>query len=124
MENTSKSLLPSASQNSVGVLCLLNFLASFNIWFVAGLPEDVEVEFTGPTDFSSDNETLADSLWNSLDTAGGAVALSDEYVEANGLHPAERFWWDDGKGIYYVQGFHLLHCVVRCDSLFPLPLTR
>ncbi|KAJ5729939.1 uncharacterized protein N7483_004447 [Penicillium malachiteum] len=39
------------------------------------------------------------------------VALSDEWAYQHGLRTAQRFPWDNSKGIYLLHGFHTLHCV-------------
>ena len=43
----------------------------------------------------------------------GLVALDDEYVAAKGLPLAQRYPWDTSKGMYLLQGYHNLHCLVR-----------
>lgn len=42
----------------------------------------------------------------------GIIALSDSEVEDMGLPYAQRFPWDFTKGIYLLNGYHNLHCVV------------
>lgn len=69
------------------------------------------------TDYSSENETLEDSLWDAISTDGGVVAVSEEYVQSKGLPQARKFDWDEGKRVYYIHGFHLLHCVVSIATM-------
>ncbi|KAH8665909.1 hypothetical protein BGZ60DRAFT_58735 [Tricladium varicosporioides] len=61
--------------------------------------------------FSDDNDTIADSYWDTLDTSPGAVAISDHYAKQNDLLIANRFPWNDKKGLYWISGFHDLHCL-------------
>ena len=68
------------------------------------------------TDFASQNRTAADAAWSRLDSNGGSVALSDEYVSEKGLPTAQRWPWDATKGIYLLHGYHNLHCLVGQSS--------
>ena len=53
-----------------------------------------------------------------------AVALTDEYAESHGLPIADRFPWDDDKGLYFIKAFHQLHCLVSfLNSLMAIVLT-
>lgn len=63
------------------------------------------------TDFASDNETLQDQLWHDINIDLGVVALSDEWAAQHDLRLAQRFPWDQTKGIYILHGFHNLHCL-------------
>ena len=48
------------------------------------------------------------------------VALPADFATANGLPLAQRFPWDPSKGIYLLNGYHNLHCIVRKKILtFP-----
>lgn len=40
------------------------------------------------------------------------MALSDNWVAEKDLPKALRFPWDQSKGVYLLQGFHNLHCLV------------
>ena len=68
------------------------------------------------TDYWGENITLADELWESLDTNPVAVALSDEYARGHGLPESARFPWDDEKGLYFIKAIHDLHCIVRAGQ--------
>ncbi len=56
--------------------------------------------------------TLATKAWEDLSGDPGVVALSDEWALEKGLPKALRFPWDQSKGVYLLQGFHNLHCLV------------
>ncbi len=97
-----------------------------NPWLIhilAGLTNDLDVVYQSKTDYSGDNETLADELWDSINsTSAGAVALDDEWATSRGLIRAHRFPWDKTKGLYYIQGIHDVHCLVyeiRIPLLLP-----
>ncbi|KAF2963530.1 hypothetical protein GQX73_g10050 [Xylaria multiplex] len=63
------------------------------------------------TPYASDNETLQDQLWYNINVDSAVVALSDDWVAQHELRKAQRFPWDQSKGIYILHGFHNLHCL-------------
>ena len=80
----------------------------------AGLQANVEVPYQSKTEYSGENEALATDLWEAINsTSAGAVALDHHWAASKGLIRAQEFPWDSDKGIYYIQGFHDVHCVVR-----------
>lgn len=83
------------------------------------LDHDTPVTYHPHTGYSSSNTTLADSLWEALDSSPIIVALSDSYAQSRGLSLSVRFPWDNTKGIYHIKAFHHMHCLVRVPS-FPL----
>lgn len=60
------------------------------------------------------NQTLQDELWESMRISPGVVALTDDYARSKGLHLSQRFPWDENYGIYFISGYHKLHCLVCC----------
>lgn len=58
------------------------------------------------------NLTATSLAWEALSGDPGVVALSDEFVAAKQLPVAMRYPWDSSKGVYLLQGFHNLHCIV------------
>ncbi|KAE8154332.1 hypothetical protein BDV25DRAFT_116385 [Aspergillus avenaceus] len=77
----------------------------------AGLQRTIEEPFVRMTKYSSENETLQDQLWHDINVDHGVVALSDEWAMQHGLRTAQRFPWDQSKGIYILHGYHNLHCL-------------
>ncbi|TVY84313.1 Phenylalanine aminomutase (L-beta-phenylalanine forming) [Lachnellula suecica] len=77
----------------------------------AGLLKNVPVSFSYDTIYVNENRTLEDEAWDKLIPETGLVALTDEFVQSKGLLPAQRWPWDDTKGIYLLNGFHNLHCL-------------
>ncbi|KAI0434597.1 hypothetical protein F5Y09DRAFT_295945 [Xylaria sp. FL1042] len=63
------------------------------------------------TPYTSENETLQDQLWYNINVDSAVVALSDDWVAQHDLRKAQRFPWDQSKGIYILHGFHNLHCL-------------
>ncbi|KAH6678593.1 hypothetical protein B0J14DRAFT_688680 [Halenospora varia] len=82
-----------------------------NLSKFAGLPLDEHMTFEVHSGFSDDNDTIADSYWDLLDTSPGAITLSDQFAIQNGIPIADRFPWNDKKGFYWISGFHDLHCL-------------
>lgn len=63
--------------------------------------------------YYGEDESVADRLWDDISIDNGTVALDDSYVEAMELPRSQRFPWDQEKGIYLLNGFHSMHCLVR-----------
>lgn len=83
---------------------------------------DHPIVYQPHSDYSSNNDTLADSLWEALDTSPIIVALTDDYAHEHNLDISARFPWDDTKGIYHIKAFHHLHCLVRPSFQTPKSL--
>lgn len=64
------------------------------------------------TEYSSSNLTLADDLWKNLRPAFGTVALDHEWAAMRQLPKAQDFPADTTKGLYIIDGYHQLHCLV------------
>lgn len=59
------------------------------------------------------NETAQNILWNEESSYDkGNIALDDDYAKSMQLPRAQRFPWDASKGIYLINAYHNLHCVV------------
>ena len=84
----------------------------------AGLVRNVAVPFTSKNEYISSNRTIQDEAWKSarLVPDQGLVALTDDYVRSKGLPTAQRFPWDKSKGLYILNGFHDMHCLVRITT--------
>lgn len=81
----------------------------------AGLKFEVPTVHYSKSNYSSDNFTLADSLWQTLDTNPTAIAVKDEFARSNGLALELRFPWDDEKVVFSVKAFHQIHCIVSIE---------
>jgi hypothetical protein len=82
----------------------------------AGLKRDIPIEIYPTTKYTGDNITEVRALWEELSGDTGVVALSAVFVEEKRLKQAMRFPWDEEKGVYLLQGFHNLHCLVCIPS--------
>ena len=69
------------------------------------------------TEYTSSNRSIEDQAWASarLIPDQGLVALTDDFARSKGQPSAQRFPWDKSKGIYILNGFHDMHCLVRLD---------
>ncbi|KAI9666258.1 MAG: hypothetical protein M1821_004193 [Bathelium mastoideum] len=68
--------------------------------------------------FFSENETRNSEAWDNIDLGPGTVALSDDYVAQMGLPKAQRFPWDKTKGIYVLNSYHNMHCLIKMRQIF------
>lgn len=83
--------------------------------YTAHLATNVEVAWTHKSLYWGDDEARADQVWADIGIDDGIVALPDSYVESMGLPTSVRFPLDQDKGIYVLNGFHSMHCLV-CGS--------
>ncbi|KAF7931133.1 uncharacterized protein EAE97_009342 [Botrytis byssoidea] len=79
----------------------------------ARLKYDTPLIYYNHTDYMSNNDTLQDEMWDSIDTSPLVVALDDEWATEHQLPLSVfRFPWDpEAKGIYFLKAFHGLHCL-------------
>ena len=71
------------------------------------------MEWTSKSPYYGENDTVADLLWEDISIDNGTVALKDTYIDKMGLPVSQRFPWDQQKGLYLLNGFHSMHCLVR-----------
>lgn len=63
--------------------------------------------------YDSPNDTLTNEAWDAINFDAGSIALTDDLVTSLGLPVAQRFPWDDKKGLYFLNAHHGVHCLVR-----------
>jgi hypothetical protein len=81
------------------------------------------VTFHAKTDWQSENDTIADALWDSIDISPITIALSKTWAAEHGLPESNTFYWDEDKALYHIKGIHGMHCLVRSFFHFsPAPL--
>ncbi|MCJ1330126.1 hypothetical protein MMC10_006808 [Thelotrema lepadinum] len=95
----------------------------------ANLEWNTPIPFEAPSPFLTHNLTELRQLWTDISIDDGMIALPDTLASEWNLHPAQRFPWDDSKGIYFVNGFHSLHClrsihISLLESHLSLPQSR
>ena len=81
----------------------------------ANLQRNLSRPYIGDYDSVYNNNSdlnATDKAWDLLTIDAGAVALHDTFVAEKGLPVAQRFPWDERKGIYLLNGYHNLHCLV------------
>jgi hypothetical protein len=77
----------------------------------AHLRRNREEPYVVVTEYSTANESYQNQLWHDINVDSAVVALSDEWAAQHDLRTAQRFPWDQSKGIYILHGFHNLHCL-------------
>jgi hypothetical protein len=82
----------------------------------AGLERDIPIPFRDDTIFSPHNRSLSDAAWDQWVVDPGIVALPHDWVKAKMLPQAQRWPWDKEKGVYLLNGFHNIHCLVNSPS--------
>ena len=78
----------------------------------SGLKYDTPVVYETYTDYWSENKTLSDELWDSLESDAIAISLTDDFVNDNGIPESEGFPWDTERSLYFIKAFHHTHCLV------------
>ncbi|KAL3463242.1 hypothetical protein BJX64DRAFT_257381 [Aspergillus heterothallicus] len=63
------------------------------------------------TEYSEVNQSVSDAAWQGF-TTNGFVAIPHVQAAEAGLPLAEDFPDDASKGVYVLEGFHQLHCVI------------
>lgn len=82
----------------------------------AKIPRNVPNNLHQDGTYTSHNRTVAIAAWDEVRIDLGMVALPDEFVEEHDLMPAQRFPWDADKGIYLINAWHNLHCLVSSSN--------
>ena len=79
--------------------------------FVAKLERNNPVPIMENTPYSSHNLSEVRQLWEDINIDDGMVALPDDAVSTLGVPVAQRYPWDQSKGLYFLNGYHNLHCL-------------
>jgi hypothetical protein len=72
------------------------------------------------SEYSTDNATYRDILWDPVGEASGTVAVPKTWAAEKGLPPGRKVPWDDSKTLYAINAYHSLHCIV--SYIIPLSL--
>jgi hypothetical protein len=64
-----------------------------------------------PTAYGGSNLTEVRQLWEDISIDDGMVVLSDDFVVSHGLITAQRYPWNHSRGLYFLNGYHNLHCL-------------
>ena len=75
------------------------------------------LEIPWMTKYGNTNLTEAAVIWEDISFDAGMVALDHAWAEAKGIPQAQNFPWDKSKGLFVLNGYHSLHCLVRMLQL-------
>ncbi|KAF2014374.1 hypothetical protein BU24DRAFT_213519 [Aaosphaeria arxii CBS 175.79] len=129
--NSSSEIIPSNTRSFIAYLTILVISLSANVLLLLHRVPSNGTEDTGRTKYSgltfdtylpyrtqseywdrkSSNLTSANAAWDAIDTDAMAISLHDNFAKQVGLGPSTRFPWDTERSIYYLKGFHDLHCL-------------
>lgn len=68
-------------------------------------------QFRTYTEYSDVNQSISDAVWAGF-TTNGFVAIPHDEAAEFGLPLAEDFPDDPSKGVYVLEAFHEIHCVI------------
>lgn len=67
-----------------------------------------------------DPRDIDDPIWDAPEYRGniGYITLRHDFAKANGIKASQDWPWDTSKGMYILQGFHSMHCLVSigCEA--------
>ena len=84
---------------------------------VESLPE-MFTAFHWWTAYGSHNHTRDNPLWDAINPSHGFIAVDREEAAAKGWQLTMHLPSDESKGVYLLEGYHQLHCLV--SHLFPI----
>ena len=58
-----------------------------------------------------------DRAWDAIIPAHGIVALDHQWAASHNLIPARSLPGDDSKGVYILDSYHQIHCLVASKLL-------
>lgn len=62
------------------------------------------------------------TAWSRIVPAHGIVALEHEWAREHGLRKARNLPGEDTKGVYILDAYHQIHCLVRTLSIWLVQL--
>ena len=84
---------------------------------VAALSPELSVPWVHMTEYGTDNLTQGSRLWEAIDFNPGIVALDLEWTKEKGLPKSQPFPWDTSKGLYVLNAYHSMHCLVSMPTI-------
>ena len=73
---------------------------------------ELSLPWVQKTEYGTDNITRGSKLWEDIEFDPGIVALDQQWTRAKGLPDSQPFPWDTSKGLYVLNGYHSMHCLV------------
>lgn len=70
------------------------------------------IPFEWATEYANPNLTESGPLWDAINFDIGMVALWYTWTDFKDLPRAQVFPWDHDQGLYVINGYHALHCLV------------
>lgn len=70
--------------------------------------------------FGEGSDEDADRVWDGISIDNGSIALDPTHVEQMRLPHAQPFPWDVTKGIYILNGYHSMHCLVSGRRIYDI----
>ena len=67
--------------------------------------------------YSSQKEGSVDKLWDDIVPAHGIVAVNHKWAAQKGLPISMDLPTDNSKGVYVIDAYHQIHCLVSIESL-------
>lgn len=83
---------------------------------IPSLPQK-QVQFHWKTLYSSDNETEAAEAWDAIDPAHGHIAIDHTWAADHGWLASMSVPGDEDKGLYLLESYHQMHCLVRINNV-------
>lgn len=85
----------------------------------ANLANNIPKPFIHTTEYSSNNLTQVQELWDAINFDEGQISIPHDVAAEMQLPPAQPFPWDPTRGIYLVNAYHNLHCLVHLFYIIP-----
>ena len=71
------------------------------------------------TEYSRNNRSESDVLWDAILPSHGFVAMDRDAIKAQGWPESMYLPSDKGKGVYLLEAYHHIHCLVRISFYHP-----
>ena len=80
--------------------------------FLASLTNDLPKPFIHTTEYSSGNLSEVQNLWDAISFDEGQISIPHDVAAELQLPPSQPFPWDSTRGIYLINAYHNIHCLV------------
>lgn len=87
---------------------------------IAIVSSEIDIEHWVPNHWVSDYSSAdasgmdqVDKNWNNIRAAHGIVAVDHQWAAEKGLPLSDSLPSDGNKGVYTIDAYHSLHCLVR-----------
>lgn len=73
---------------------------------------NLTIPITWNSEYATTNLTEASEIWNGINYDDGIIAIPYTLIDKMGLHRAQKHPWDPNYGVYLINGYHQIHCLV------------